>query len=82
MHPTLGVGSNRGQQIRQPFMQPPPPLDFEVIKEAIQELYGPGLRQIGRLELYKPFPEIIDKENPYPRGYIIPDFSLFSGEEG
>ena len=25
---------------------------------------------------------MIDRENPYPRGYMILDFSLFSGEEG
>ena len=24
---------------------------------------------------------MIDMENPYPRGYRIPDFSLFSGED-
>ena len=27
-------------------------------------------------------PEMIDKENPYPRGYRIPDFSLFFREDG
>ena len=48
----------------------------------MHELYGSGLMQIGRPEFYKPYPEMIDKENPYPRGYKIPDFSLFCGEYG
>ena len=38
--------------------------------------------KIGSLEFYKPYPDMIDRENPYPRGYRIPDFSLFSGEDG
>ena len=54
--PPLGVGMNRGQQIHQPFMQPPPPPNLEAIREVIQELYGPNLRQVGRLEFYKPYP--------------------------
>ena len=48
----------------------------------VQELYGPDLRKIGRLEFYKPYLEMIDRENPYPRGYRILDFYLFSGENG
>ena len=63
-------------------MQPPPPLDLEAIREAVQELYGSGLRQAGHLEFYKPYPETIDRENPYPMGYRIPEFSLLSGENG
>ena len=51
-------------------------------KRAMLELYGLGLRQIGRLGIYKPYPEMIDKENPYQRGYRISDLSLFSGEDG
>ena len=48
----------------------------------MQELYGPGLRKISRLKFYKPYLEMIDRENPYPRGYMIPNFSLFSRENG
>ena len=48
----------------------------------MQELYGLDLKKIGLLEFYKPYPEMIDKENPYPRGYKITDFSLFFGEDG
>ena len=63
-------------------MQPTAVPNLGAIREAVQESYGLGLRQIGRLKFYKPYPEIIDRENPYPRGYRIPDFSLFSGEDG
>ena len=31
----LGVGTNRGQQILQPFLQPPPLPDLEAINEAV-----------------------------------------------
>ena len=48
----------------------------------MQELYRSGRRQIGRPEFYKPYLEIIDKENPYLRGYKIIDLSLFFGEDG
>ena len=37
--PPLGVGINRGQQIPQPLMQPPPLPDLEAIREAVYELY-------------------------------------------
>ena len=43
----------------------------------MQELYGLSLRQIGLLEFYKPYLEMIDRENPYPRGYRILNFFLF-----
>ena len=38
--------------------------------------------QIGSSEFYKPCPKRIDRENLYPRGYRIPDLSLFSREDG
>ena len=63
-------------------MQPAPVLDLGAIREALQELYGPGIKQIGCREFYKLYLEMIDRENPYPRGYKIPNFSLFSGEDG
>ena len=62
-------------------MQPVAVPDLGAIREAVHELYGLGLRQIGRSGFYKPYPKMIDKENPYPRGYRIPDFSLLSGED-
>ena len=66
MNPPLGVDANKRQQIPQPFMQPPPPSNLEAIWEAV----------------HKPCLEIIDRESPYPMGYIILDFSLFSREDG
>ena len=48
----------------------------------MHELYGLSLRKISRPEFYKPYPEMIDSENPYPRGYRILDFSLLFGEDG
>ncbi|XP_075515390.1 uncharacterized protein LOC142550033 [Primulina tabacum] len=53
-----------------------------MVREAVQELYGPALRQIGRPEFHKPYPDYIDVNNPYQRGYRIHDFSLFCGEDG
>ena len=63
-------------------MQPPLSLDLEAIKGTVQELYGQGLRKADRPKFYMPYLEIIDRENPYPMGYRIPDFSLFSREYG
>ncbi|XP_075473900.1 uncharacterized protein LOC142504945 [Primulina tabacum] len=53
-----------------------------MVREAVQELYGPALKQIGRPEFHKPYPDYKDVNNPYPRGYRVHDFSLFSGEDG
>ena len=81
--PPLGIGTNRGQQIPQPFMHPPPPPpNLEAIREAVQELYEYGLRLVGHIEFYKPYPKAIDGENSYPMGYKIPEFSLFFREDG
>ena len=63
-------------------MQPVAVLDLGAIREAVQELYGPGLRQIGCPEFYKTYPKMIDRENPYLREHRIPGFSLFSREYG
>ena len=63
-------------------MQPPPSSNFEAIREAVQELYGLGIRQIGHLEFYKSYLKAIKRENPYSMGYRIPGFSLFSREDG
>ena len=46
IQPLLRVGTNREQEVPQPFIPPPPPPDLEAIREAVEELYGPGLRQI------------------------------------
>ena len=57
-------------------------VDLDAVRDVVQELYRLGLRQIGRPEFHKPYPDAIDRDNPYPRGYRIPKFSLFSGEDG
>ncbi|XP_065877525.1 uncharacterized protein [Euphorbia lathyris] len=59
-----------------------PAFNMEAVREVVQELYGPRLRQVGRPKFHKPYPHAIDMENPYPRGYRVPNFSLFSGEDG
>ena len=80
--PPLGRGINRGPQITQSLMQPSPPPNLGAIREAVRELYRLGLRQVSRPKFYKPYLEAIHKENPYPRGYGIPEFFLFFGEDG
>ena len=71
--------------IPQPQAQPQAPpmgVDLDVVRDVVQELYGPGLRQVGRPEFHKPYPDVIDRDNPYPRGYRVPEFFLFSRENG
>ena len=63
-------------------MQPPSlSPNLEAIKEAVNELYEPGLSQVDHTKFNKPDPQVIDRENPYPRGYKILEFSLFSRED-
>ena len=61
-------------------MHPPPPPNMEAIREAIQELYKLGLRQIDRPEFYKPYPEAIGRENPFEGGIKFLN-SLYSLEK-
>ncbi|GKV17163.1 hypothetical protein SLEP1_g27699 [Rubroshorea leprosula] len=42
----------------------------------------PALRPLVRLAYKKPYPDIIDHENPFPKGFKVPEFTLFSGENG
>ncbi|GKV11596.1 hypothetical protein SLEP1_g22840 [Rubroshorea leprosula] len=50
--------------------------------DLVQETYGPALRPLVRPAYRKPYPNIIDHENPFPRGFKVPKFTLFSGEVG
>ncbi|GKV15503.1 hypothetical protein SLEP1_g26290 [Rubroshorea leprosula] len=50
--------------------------------DLVQETYGPALRPLVRPAYRKPYPDIIDHENPFPRGFKVPEFTLFSGEVG
>ena len=81
----IGMNGNRGQQVQQvlhqPFGQPALVPDLGAIKDEVHELYRPSLGTISHLKFYKPYPEMINMENPYPREYKIPDFSLFSIED-
>ncbi|XP_073304159.1 uncharacterized protein [Primulina huaijiensis] len=63
------LANQEGTQVQQP-------------EQPVQELYGPALRQIGRLEFHKPYPDYIDVNNLYPMGYRVHDFSLFSEKYG
>ncbi|GKV33998.1 hypothetical protein SLEP1_g42429 [Rubroshorea leprosula] len=50
--------------------------------DLVQETYGPTLRPLVHPAYRKPYPDIIDHENPFPRGFKVPEFTLFSGEVG
>lgn len=43
-------------------------------------MYGPRLQRIYMPLYRKPYPDYIDRDHPFPRGYKIPEFTLFSGE--
>lgn len=47
----------------------------------IEQMYGPRLQRINMPLYRKPYPDYIDRDHPFPRGYKIPEFTLFS-EEG
>ncbi|XP_073019168.1 uncharacterized protein [Primulina eburnea] len=81
--PAPGSGNNARGAIYPPYqLRQTPVVDFEMVRDVIQELYGPGVRPINRPEFHKPYPDVVDRDNPYPRGYRIPDFTLYSGEDG
>ncbi|GKV50945.1 hypothetical protein SLEP1_g57622, partial [Rubroshorea leprosula] len=44
------------------------------------ETYGPALRPLVRPSYHKPYPDYIDRDNPFPRGFKVPEFTLFSGD--
>ncbi|GKV29945.1 hypothetical protein SLEP1_g38818 [Rubroshorea leprosula] len=48
--------------------------------DLVQETYGPALRPLVCPAYMKPYPNIIDHENPFPRGFKVLEFTLFSGE--
>ncbi|GKV42144.1 hypothetical protein SLEP1_g49581 [Rubroshorea leprosula] len=50
--------------------------------DLVQETYRPALRPLVRPAYRKPYPDIIDHENPFPWGFKVPEFTLFSGEVG
>ncbi|GKV10309.1 hypothetical protein SLEP1_g21695 [Rubroshorea leprosula] len=57
-----------------------PPLDRNQLIDLVQETYGPTLRPLVRPSYHKPYPNYIDRDNPFPRGFKVPEFTLFSGD--
>lgn len=53
-------------------------IDRDKIAEVVQEVYGPTKRPIGRPVYRKPYPEWIDCIHELPKGYKVPEFTLFS----
>ncbi|GKU96957.1 hypothetical protein SLEP1_g10138 [Rubroshorea leprosula] len=72
----------------EPQPQPPPqiqqvaggPVQPDPVEAAPREAYGPVLRPLVRPAYRKPYPDFIDQENPFPRGFKVPEFTLFSGD--
>ncbi|GKV41675.1 hypothetical protein SLEP1_g49174 [Rubroshorea leprosula] len=60
--------------------QPAQLFNRDQLIDLVQETYGPALRPLVCLAYKKPYPDVIDHENPFPRGFKVPEFTLFSGE--
>ena len=76
----MPLGGARGiQQFPQPYVpRNQAPLDVNAVRKVVQESYGPSLRQISRPDFHKPYLDAIDRDNPYPRGYRVPEFTFIS----
>ncbi|XP_059630882.1 uncharacterized protein LOC132273822 [Cornus florida] len=55
-------------------------VDRDQLANLIQETYRPTPRRVGRLTYRKPYPDYIDRYE-FPRGYKVPNFVTFSGED-
>ncbi|GKU97768.1 hypothetical protein SLEP1_g10860 [Rubroshorea leprosula] len=62
--------------------QPAQLFNRDQLIDLVQETYGPALRPLVHPAYRKPYPDVIDHENPSPRGFKVPEFTLFSGEVG
>lgn len=60
--------------------QAPSDLERNYMVEALQQL-GIDVRPLMRPTSRKPYPDWIDRVHPFPKGYKVPEFVLFSGEE-
>ncbi|GKU99938.1 hypothetical protein SLEP1_g12712 [Rubroshorea leprosula] len=58
----------------------PPPFDRNQLIDLVKETYGPALRPLVRPSYHKLYPDYIDRDNPFPRGFKVPEFTLFSGD--
>ncbi|GKV33401.1 hypothetical protein SLEP1_g41920 [Rubroshorea leprosula] len=54
--------------------------DINQLIDLVQETYGSALRPLVRPSYHKPYPDYIDRDNPFPRGFKVPEFTLFSGD--
>ncbi|GKV34366.1 hypothetical protein SLEP1_g42743 [Rubroshorea leprosula] len=66
-----------GQRQHEPMKAAAP-----IANHGHQPQHRPALRPLVRPAYRKPYPDIIDHENPFPRGFKVPEFTLFSGEVG
>ncbi|GKV18516.1 hypothetical protein SLEP1_g28883 [Rubroshorea leprosula] len=57
-------------------------INHDQIIDMVQEAYDPVLRPLVRPAYRKPYSDFIDQENPFPRGFKVLEFTLFSGDGG
>ena len=61
--------------------QQPPGLTQEALTNMIERMFGPQMQQINHPVYRKPYPDYIDRDYPFPWGYKVPKFTLFSGDD-
>ncbi|GKV50000.1 hypothetical protein SLEP1_g56718 [Rubroshorea leprosula] len=79
------VSGQMVEQVRQPRPEIPPPVQNFFMGEGQRqhepmEAAAPVADHGHQPQHRKPYPDIIDHENPFPRGFKVPEFTLFSGE--
>ncbi|GKV45247.1 hypothetical protein SLEP1_g52356 [Rubroshorea leprosula] len=57
-------------------------INRDQIINMVQEAYGLVLRPLVKPAYRKPYPDFIDQENPFPRGFKVLEFTLFSKDGG
>ncbi|KAK9740877.1 hypothetical protein RND81_03G067700 [Saponaria officinalis] len=62
------------------YQVPPAPWMAQV-ENMIENMVGSSARRESIGMGSKPYPDWIDHNNPYPHGFRIPDFTLFSGDD-
>ena len=78
-----GIGGQQNQYVPPRAQEPlrdPVMFNKVQIMEVIQDMYGPGQQRIEKPMFKKLYPTWIDSI-PFPRGFQIPDLTLFNGEE-
>lgn len=58
-----------------------PPIDPDILADMLRDQFGLNVRPTGRMAYQKPYPEAITRDHPLPRGFRVPDFATFSGED-